>query len=154
MKTRLIPALAVLIVATACLQARPIYTTYIVPDEYRGPLILILDENNGIELPPPTGAWTIVFGKEGKVTVKADTYRPAHTSTRERTPNYLGPRAQYSSGQSIPMEGTVPDNQIAFRSVYGVGPGVEQGETVGGAVYFYVGTLEEAKLFESNHRKK
>jgi len=154
MKATFYPLLILLALGVGSLQARPFYTTYVVPDGYRGPLILILDDENGVELPPPNEPWTISFGLDGKVIVKKDTYLPEHTSNRERTAENPGPRAQYANGESIPIEDRVSYDHVAFRSVYGVGPGVEEGETAQGAIYFFVGTLKEAKEFETSQKQK
>lgn len=151
MKTLLATVIALICVASA--QAKPFYTNYIVPNDYRGPLVIIFHPEKGLELPPSTNSWTFTFDSHGKITVKSAAYIPIHAS-QEQMENYAGPRAKYSNEKLIPMEGKVSDDEVGFRSVYGVGPGVEKGETAGGAVYFFIGTLKEAKQFESEQKKK
>ena len=140
-------------ICAASLQAQTFYTEYIVPDNYRGPLIMIMDPENGVELPIPPTPWRIVFDSKGKCVVRSDSYFPRH-SAKKQDADANAIRAKYANGETIPIEGKVSDEAVAFRSVFGVGPNVEQGETAGGAIYFFVGTLKEAKQFESIHKTK
>ncbi|NJK93291.1 MAG: hypothetical protein HC904_16660 [Blastochloris sp.] len=151
MKTLITTFIAIACAVSA--QAKPFYTNYVVPNGYRGPLVMIIHPEKGLELPPLPSTWDFIFNSHGKITVKRSTYKPPHSSQGQME-NHAGPRARYEDGTVIPMEGTVADDEIAFRSVYGVGPNTETGETSVGAIYFFVGTLEEAKRFELNQKKK
>lgn len=145
--------LLILVMMAASAKARPIYTTYIVPDGYRGPIVLILKKDGEIKLPPPTAPWTFTFPDSGVLEVDQDSYRPIHSSGTQPE-NYAGTRAHYESGAPLATEGNAADDAVAFRSVYGVGPSVEKGRTSTGAIYFFVGTREEAENFKAKNQNK
>jgi hypothetical protein len=140
-------------ICASSLQAQAIYTEYIVPNGYHGPLVMILDPDKGVELPIPPTPLRIVFDSKGKCVVRSDSYLPRH-SAKKHDADVNAIRAKYANGETIPIEGKVSDEAVAFRSVFGVGPNVEQGDAAGGAIYFFVGTLKEAKQFESIHKTK
>jgi len=139
-----------LFVISVTVQAEESGVTYIIPDGYKGPLILILKDDAGIRLPPKPKSWTIRFPSSGKLLVQRDTYTPRHPSEKVDE-TYPSPKAVFESGQEIPMTGEPSD--IVFRPLYGVGEGVETGDTSSGAIYFYLGTLKEATEYKNNRTK-
>lgn len=133
------------------LHAKPIYTTYIAPNNYRGPLTIVLKPSGGLILPPLEKGWVFRFPANGILEVNQASYQAVQLSGSSPE-NYLGPRARYEDGSAIPMD-KAADTAVALRPLYGVASGVEKGPGGAGAVYFYLGTAKEAKAFEDESKR-
>jgi hypothetical protein len=103
---------------------------FIIPDGYRGEVIIYYDEPAGNELPTADGVLVVQVPGSGILHIKdKGPFFSAHTVT-----------ASYASGQDLPYgfgAGSVGDDMVAFRDL---GSGVRDHVRY---VHYFVGTKKE-----------
>jgi hypothetical protein len=109
----------------------------VVPDGYKGPLRLIIDKEQGIEIPLEDGEYIYRYAENGTLMIKdASPFRHWHSLT-----------AIYANGKPIPIdhEGNVPPDAV---SLHFLGSGVSaQGNKEEHYIEDFVGTREEFRKY-------
>ncbi len=115
---------------------------FIVPDGFRGEILIIEDNENGLDNSGENGVYKYVIPKNGRLLVKS--FEPFRKWHQERT--------SFANGDVIANENTQGNNhKIRF-----FGGGVTRDQTNPHATrVYYVGTKEEAeKYFKMKHPAK
>lgn len=109
----------------------------VVPDGYRGPVRLIIDRRQGVEVPLVDGKYTYRIPETGTLVIKDDSpFRQWHSMT-----------AVYSSGKPIPIdhEDNLPADAVSLHSL---GSGVRtQGGKQEEYIEDFVGTKAELRKY-------
>jgi hypothetical protein len=101
----------------------------VVPEGYRGPVELIIDRQQGVDIPLVDGKYTYHIPQTGTLVIKDDSpFRQWHPET-----------AMYTSGKRIPMayEGNLPPDTVARHSL---GSNQER-------IHYFVGTTTELRKY-------
>ena len=109
----------------------------VINDDYRGPVRLIIDQQNGVDISLKDETYTYVIPASGILVIKDDSpFGKWHSMT-----------ATYANGRSIPIdhENNLPSNSITLHS-FGYGVRTQNGKEVRDIGYF-VGTKAEFRKF-------
>jgi hypothetical protein len=113
----------------------------VVPDDYRGPLLLVIDREHGVDVPLRDGVYEYRMPDSGRMLIRGDEpFRQWHSF-----------RAVYAGGKPIPMadEGDLPPDLIALHSL---GSGMRTGDgTTEEFIEFFVGTQAGLKKHAERH---
>lgn len=109
----------------------------IVPDNYRGPVLLVIDRDGGVDVPLRDGVYEYRIPASGKLLIRNDQpFRVWHNE-----------KAVYASGKPLPMkiENNLPADMIVLHSL-GSGSHTKYGTTEEYIEYF-VGTQAELRKY-------
>jgi hypothetical protein len=103
----------------------------VVPDGYRGPVRLIIDPKNGVDMPLENGVYTYCIPNNGRLVIRdADPFRHWHTE-----------RARYANGKSLPSP--LSPETVGLRSLSS--GSTTQGGVTESYIRFFVGTAEDVR---------
>lgn len=112
----------------------------VIPDGYRGPVRLIINNQEGVEVPLENGKYTYHIPESGTLLIKDDSpFR-----------QWISMTTVYSNGKPIPMDngGTLPPDAVSLHSL---GSWVKmQGEKKEESIENFVGTKAERIAYVNN----